>query len=159
MLKGLCLATLALCTACGGDDHDSNDSKAGDTGPCVAPSGFYEQVSVVKSGTCGPQSDVVVDTSKSGPLTGMVPKGCNGSASVSPDGCKFQVHATCPIEPTNAERAQLTLYGGDPPTLTVTASTTFDRTADHASGVWELSHTSPIDPSCAGTYAVTFTRL
>lgn len=163
-----CLLAVASCSAAGATAPDERTTGSGgsiaqtQTGPCAKPSGSYKVMFAVDSGNCGPQSNGVVDLSQPNVGVGTTGGVCHGQGSVSPDGCKYQATQTCPLTLTGYEQALLQVSGGGPiPTSTITASTTWDASADSAQGLWQFTKdaTTGSGPACGGTYVVTYTRL
>jgi hypothetical protein len=158
MVRFFHLTAVLVLLGCGSGDDQKGQSESPTASTCLAPAGQYEQVFTVKSGTCGPQSSSIVNLSEGGPAVGTFGSACNGKGSVTPDGCKYQVEIVCPSTPTNLEQAQLTLYGGNPPTITFLTTTNWNVAATHATGLWSINRTSPV-AGCSGTYDVELNQL
>jgi hypothetical protein len=156
------LAITLVLAGCGGgnDSGDDNEQPPAEMGPCAAPVGQYEQAYTLKSGTCPELSDTVVDLTDGGPAVGTFNSACMGSGSVSPDGCKYQVDATCPATPVSLENAEITLYGAAPPTLRLIGTTNWNNAGTHGTGVWSYKRSSPLAAlACVATFDVELTQL
>lgn len=113
----------------------------GASGPCQARNGSYVITFSEQSGTCGPQSDGVVNVDGSG----SPPTGCTGGSTASVDNCKVDVNETCPFNGTDS--------------VTEVGQVTWSSDGSNGSGVIQLTETDGSGTIlCSGTYEAHYQR-
>lgn len=161
---GIALGLLLSCSD--GSQSDQVDGPDGGTSPlaastCGKPAGAYQVAFRETSGTCGPQTSLIVNLPSDTSLAvGTFGPGCTGSSTTSDLGCTYDVSATCVGQLTPAEVTLCNQIGGcRPPRFIYRAHTKWDPALAGAKGTWSLDIQRDIGKPCSSTDEAVVTRL